>query len=210
GETVGFSFPIYFWGMPTIVAEFVRKLVLENFKNTYCYVVYNCGGSIGNTDKKFSQLMSGKGHPVTAHFSVFMPDNYILLMDLLTPADEIPPLLYRTDKRLVAINKTISQRSASTIKLHRKPFASLSAAIMHPYYLKHRSVQPFHTTDACTACGICAKACPYGSITLIDGKPVWDGECTQCLACLHRCPERASQYGNKTYNRGRYLNPNVY
>lgn len=209
-EAIGFSFPIYFWGMPSIVEDFVKKLHLDNYAGNYCYVVYNCGGSVGNTDQVFAKLMNSKGYTVSTPFSVFMPDNYILMMDLLTPADEIPPLLHRTDQRLVTINETIAKRTVSSLKLHKKGFPRLSSAIMHPYYLKHRSVAPFHATDACTSCGICVKVCPYQTIRLENGKPVWDGECTQCLACLHHCPERATQYGKKTYDRGRYLNPKEY
>jgi NAD-dependent dihydropyrimidine dehydrogenase PreA subunit len=194
--------------MPIIVTEFVGKLLFENYENNYCYAVYNCGGSIGNTDHDFAKLLNSKGCNIDTPFSVFMPDNYILMMDLLTPADEIPPLLFRTDQRLITINETIAQRGPSPLKLHKKGFPKLSSAIMHPYYLKHRSVKPFHATDACTGCGICVKVCPYQTIRLENRKPVWHGECTQCLACLHHCPEKALQYGKKTTKRGRYLNPN--
>src|SRR5665647_3157676 len=31
-ESVGFVFPIYFWGLPTIVDEFIAKLRLNNYK----------------------------------------------------------------------------------------------------------------------------------------------------------------------------------
>lgn len=207
-EMIGFSFPVYFWGMPTIIEEFVNNLHFENYENNYCYAVYNCGGSIGNTDHTFAKIMGIKGYTVHTPFSVFMPDNYILMMDLLTPPDEIPPLLFRTDKRLITINETITNRASSPLKLHKKRWSRLEAAIMHPYYLKHRSVKPFHTTGDCTSCGICIEVCPYQTISFVDNIPVWEGECTQCLACLHHCPVRAVQYGEKTYNRGRYLNPN--
>jgi NAD-dependent dihydropyrimidine dehydrogenase PreA subunit len=41
------------------------------------------------------------------------------------------------------------------------------------------------------------------------GRPAWEGQCTLCLACLHRCPAEAIQYGKETVGKGRYVNPRV-
>ena len=61
----------------------------------------------------------------------------------------------------------------------------------------------------CTGCGRCAALCPERTISLVSGRPVWQGECTRCLACLHRCPAGAIQYGRGTEKRERYVNPKV-
>ena len=208
-EIIGFSFPVYFWGMPTIVEEFIRKLSFENYQGQYLFVVFNCGGSIGNIDKIFAKKMKRKGYLLTAPFSVFMPDNYILMMDLLTPEDKIEPLLKNTDKHLLKINDLISKREKGELPLHKKGWPWLASTLAPPYYQRHRSTKPFHATEDCTSCGLCEKICPCKTISMKDGKPFWSKECTQCLACLHRCPTRAVQYGKKTYQRGRYLNPNI-
>ncbi|WP_407057868.1 EFR1 family ferrodoxin [Gudongella oleilytica] len=58
-------------------------------------------------------------------------------------------------------------------------------------------------------CGVCEKICPSGTITMNMKRPEWTEErCIHCLACLHRCPQNAIQYGRKTDGRGRYINPN--
>lgn len=208
-ESVGFSFPVYFWGMPTIVEEFLDKVTFTNYKNHYIYAVFNCGGSIGNTDKAFKKRLSKNGYILSTSFSVFMPDNYILQMDLLTPQDKIPILLQETDRRLESINLSIAQRTESNLRLHKKGWPWLSSLLAHPYYKNDRSTKPFHATEACIACGLCAGICPSTAIKMKSGMPVWEKKrCTQCLACLHRCPVQAIQYGKKTYKRGRYLNPN--
>ena len=60
----------------------------------------------------------------------------------------------------------------------------------------------------CISCGICAKVCPTGTISLSgDGKPEWADSCVQCVACIHRCPVRAIEYGKISLKKGRYHHP---
>lgn len=208
-EKIGFSFPIYFFGIPSIVEEFIDNLSFKNYDKNYIYAVFNCGGSIGYTDKYLEKKLRKKRYSLSASFSVFMPDNYIILADLLTPSHEIPILLEETDKRLVSINEAITEKGKGSLTLHKKRWTWLESAISRPFYKNNRSTKPFHTTVDCTSCGLCADICPCKTISMQNGRPVWAKECTQCLACIHRCPEEAIQYGKKTYTRGRYLNPNV-
>ena len=56
---------------------------------------------------------------------------------------------------------------------------------------------------ACIDCGLCEKVCPVGNITVTD-RPVWGGNCTQCLACYHVCPVHAVEYGKMTGKKGQY------
>lgn len=49
------------------------------------------------------------------------------------------------------------------------------------------------TTDACTDCGICARACPMGSISPEDFRTV-TGVCIKCQACVKLCPVGAKYF----------------
>ncbi|MBQ1609868.1 MAG: FAD-binding protein [Elusimicrobia bacterium] len=46
--------------------------------------------------------------------------------------------------------------------------------------------------DKCVGCGACESACPFGAISVKDGKAVVDGEkCRFCGSCVEACPVKA-------------------
>lgn len=49
-EKIGFIFPVYFYGLPNLVTEFVDKLKIESDKEPFIYSVITCGSAIGNAD----------------------------------------------------------------------------------------------------------------------------------------------------------------
>jgi len=59
----------------------------------------------------------------------------------------------------------------------------------------------------CASCGKCAENCPMNGIIMKDGKPVWTGACTHCMACLCGCPAEAIEYGRRSVGKVRYQCP---
>jgi len=45
--------------------------------------------------------------------------------------------------------------------------------------------------ELCNGCGRCVKICPYGGVTLEDGKAVVNERCTACGACIDACKVEA-------------------
>ena len=73
--------------------------------------------------------------------------------------------------------------------------------IFYSFFVKANA---FAASDACTGCGQCAKLCPTNNITIQNGKPVWGGDCTHCMACICRCGAEAIEYGKKSLGKPRY------
>ena len=45
--------------------------------------------------------------------------------------------------------------------------------------------------DTCTACGLCADACPSDAITVGDVAVVSADDCVDCGSCIDECPQEA-------------------
>jgi NAD-dependent dihydropyrimidine dehydrogenase PreA subunit len=214
GGSVGFVFPTYFWGVPQIVKDFVSKIELNGISDGgVVYQVLTCGGSTGMADMSFSRLLSRRGYKVSYTYSVSMPDNYCILLDLMTPKEQILPLLEKAQEKLdkvipAIIDQCVTKKSPSggELMIDRGACPRLKSALLYPLYKYGRDTAPFHADRNCIGCGKCEKVCPMGIISMSEGKPRWEkGKCTQCLACLHHCPVESVQYGNKTKGRLRYV-----
>ena len=204
---LGLVFPVYFYGLPSVVSEFLDKLDIVCPVNTYVYAVITCGGSVGNAGGILRRKLQEKHIPLTAVYTVKMPDNYILLYNL--PDDE-------TQKKLIADAKTeldeiaqnvLSARTFAEPK-RRGPLPHVLSGVLNPLYNAQRHTKSFHADSTCAGCGLCAENCPTGAIEMRNGKPVWvKNQCALCLKCLHQCPKAAIQFGSKTASRRRYRFP---
>ena len=47
---------------------------------------------------------------------------------------------------------------------------------------------PVKVTDACTGCGVCVDACPFGAIDMVNDKAVINEACRACGQCVDACP----------------------
>lgn len=94
---------------------------------------------------------------------------------------------------------------------HRGSLPILKSYGIYPLFTNFATGKnSFYATDACICCGLCEKICPTGTIRLsAEGRPVWADTCIQCVACIHRCPVRAIEYGKATQNKGRYRHPDI-
>ena len=205
-EPVGFIFPCYFFGLPSIVIDFISKLRLSDFKKPYIYAVCTCGGNAGNVFSLLKHVLKQHGGHLNAGFEMVMPDNYIIQFNLLPDKTKIEQLLKEANPQLENYLKYIVNQKDNKPKSGFKPW--LSTTFTYPFYNLVRSTNKYYANELCNGCGLCAKHCPCNMIEMKENKAVWkEGKCTQCIACIHRCPQKAAQYKGKTESRGRYVHP---
>ena len=208
GESIGFVFPTYLYGTPTIVADFIEKLELRSYTNQYTYAIATCGYGCEGLFGQLKKLLSQKGIKLNGGSEIIFPDNYILLLNLLPSKEQQQSIFIEAEKHIDQLIAQTKDENLPPVKLGIKKF--FKTQLMYPIYIYGRKTKHFYATDACNSCKRCEKICPINIITIDNGKPKWtQDKCVQCLACLHRCPQKAIQHKKRTEKRGRYKNPNV-
>lgn len=202
-EPLGFVCPTYYVGIPAIVDAFLQKLTITNASHPYTYVIFTCGGSPCNAVSLIKKYL-----PVDYTDFVTMPDNFIVKYDMREPED-IRMCLNKAEQSLNKIYGVINRREIPKTKSDGL-LNLLMTRGLYPGYDKRRQTASFHVDAACTGCGLCAEICPDKVIAMRNGKPSWNTPlCDLCLACVHRCPAMALQFGDKTAKHRRYVHPDL-
>ncbi|HNW36166.1 MAG TPA: EFR1 family ferrodoxin [Candidatus Ozemobacteraceae bacterium] len=205
---VGFVFPVYSFGLPRIVKEFVEHI--SNIQAERVFAIATCGGGPGGTLAQLKKALEAKGARLDAATAVTYPGNCIPLYPAPRP-DRCETIIASGEHEIDAfMADVIADRL-------RQPgiLSSIGAALVKPLYAGflssvRRSDRFFRAEASCTSCGLCMRVCPVGNISAAsDGRPVWGNCCEGCLACLNLCPVEAIQYGWLTRGRRRYRHPGI-
>ncbi len=206
GETLGVIFPVYAWGLPAIVEQFLTMHIVPLIKGEtagerYLWAVMTCGDDMGYTDRVLAKVL---GRGVDATFSVQMPNTYVCLPGFDVDPQELAQQKVRTtDERLPHIAQLIREQ-ATVCEVTRGATPWIKTYLLRPFFNKYLVTSKyFKATDACASCGLCAKQCPMHDIAMSEGKPQWcQSTCTGCLRCYHQCPQRAIEWGSFTKQKG--------
>ena len=205
-ELLGFAFPVYAWAPPKIVLDFIKKLDITGV--SYVFSLCTCGNEEGNTSNILRKKLKTKGIELNSAFTLCMPNNYVIGFDVDSKTQE-KEKLDTAELLLNDINRVIRQRQKNVKLTIPGKLPVLESAVVNSLFNRFAlSTGKFYADDNCTGCGICEKICPIHTIKVTD-KPVWGKECTQCLACINRCPAQAIQYGKGTASKGRYHHPSL-
>lgn len=207
--SVGFVVPVYFFGVPSVVLEFVSRLKLTKASGAYVYTVLTCGGKTGAAGRMLCGALGKIGITVDATYSVLFPSNYIPLKAAPKPG-EVSRIQQRASVSLISLKDSIAARESGEHDVLRGIMPSVMTALLYPLYGISRKTEKFSVTARCTGCGACVRMCPECAIEMREGRPVWvKSHCSLCVACLNRCPRGAIELGKRTSGRRRYVNPAV-
>jgi ferredoxin len=165
---VGFVFPIYSWGVPPIVLEWIAKIPAEELDGAYIYAVMTCGDEAGDALRMLLKAFRKRSVKLNASFTVVMPNNYVLLPGFSTdPLELEDDKLSRSLERIREIADTVKS-GAEVCDVLRGKWPRLKTALVYPLF-RRWGVQPSRwRVDAakCISCGKCAAVCPVENIRL--------------------------------------------
>lgn len=200
-----FVAPTYAWRLPKVVEQWIEATEFGDNRNAY--FVLTCGDDCGNAEAYARRLCIQKGLQFCGLTKVVMPENYVAMFDVPSKAGI---------KSIIDKSQPIIKELAQNI-LDGKPFAKrritvLSRILSSPVNIFFNRLligdKGFRVSDACISCNKCAQRCPLNNIDMASGKPVWQGSCTHCMACIGGCPTQAIEYksrlGFSSYGKARY------
>ena len=211
GECLGIISPVYFWRLPSITEEFLRRVSIRtpDEDEPYVYGVITFGTTTGRAGSDMRRLLRNRGICLDASFSVQMPDTWTPMFDL-SDADKVAGWVERGEQEAAAVAAKVLARERGC---HMRRKILVPAVLTDTAYDSMRRCKNLSAhEDACIGCGVCARKCPCHAIEMQGDRPAWvKGRCAMCLSCLHRCPVHAIRYGTgrATDRHGRYLNPHT-
>lgn len=209
----GFVFPVYSWGVPPLVLDFIRKLpdcFWEKIKisQTPFWVVMSCGDEVALAPSMITKALEAKNVTIQGIWSVIMPNNYVLLPGFDIDSKSIEEnKLREVPYRILEIAEGI-KNNIRGIDVTKGKYAWIKSRLIYPLFKRWGiKTTKWHYLPTCIGCGKCCKICPQHNIQLTERHPVWGENCCSCLACYHICPYHAVAYGKETMKKGQYMFP---
>jgi Pyruvate/2-oxoacid:ferredoxin oxidoreductase delta subunit len=206
-DRIGIVCPVYDFGLPAVVAEFIRRLDLS--KSGYSFGLLTMGGIGASALHQMNEIVRKRnGRPLDAAWVVRMVGNFVPLYSPPEGAKR-KKLLADADAKLHEIAGMIDK--GITVRPGFAPVSSLLKRLMYDGFIRqlHGADKQFVADENCTHCGTCSRVCPVKNIVMVEETPLWQHHCELCMACLNLCPAKAIQWTEKTKGRGRYRHPDM-
>ncbi len=186
---IGFVLPIYGFGTPRIVFDFIEMLPRNEAK----VFIVRTGCSNGWINQSASQGMIN--HLRKQWYDVYY-DRIVIISSnwLLDFEDDVTKRLYEiTMERKIPhiayqIDKSVRRR------YHRNFLREVLVGIAYQLEDKVGAKwfgRSLYANKNCVHCGLCEKRCPVGNISFETGKFKAGWKCLWCMKCVYSCPENA-------------------
>lgn len=196
--------PTYAWRVPRLILSWLKRT--ELLGNRRFYLVMTYGSGKGAAADEMPEICRQKGLEYRGCAGLTMPENYIAMFRA-PGREKALSIIAKAEPAIRKAAERIAQGMNLDTRKSTLPEKFLSRVVNDSFYRFSITAKPFRTTDACVACGKCAKICPMNNIHMDSGKPIWGDHCTHCMSCICRCPKEAIEYGKRTRGKIRYVCP---
>ncbi|MDR2835770.1 MAG: flavodoxin domain-containing protein, partial [Bacteroidales bacterium] len=111
-DSIGFIYPIYYWGIPKTVKDFILDMVIKNNENAYFYAIATYGGFAGNGLKLLNKILLEKNIKLKYGKTFKIFSNYIINFN--TPSKFIK-ILEKSDRKLIPIIESIKNKKTNSV-----------------------------------------------------------------------------------------------
>jgi ferredoxin len=193
-DVVGLAASTDFWSMPQSFQTFMEGLPDQGGKPAF--VLNTFGLQSGGTLRDLADLAASRGLTVIGGHSVRMPESYppMIAIHMGFPGQPSRGVMRGLDAFIGDLATMLAAlQRGERVDARPVHVGMLGAVAPSRARTTSRDDMGDKSVDVelCTECGICARRCPYGAITL-SPKPVFDMDaCRGCWRCFSQCPEHA-------------------
>lgn len=181
-------YPIHGFNAAKEIVEFVKQLPRHQFSGVH-FIAVGCTTTWLNAanSTQLRTIVAEKQATVGIDRVLAMP----LTIGVKFKAELATTIIAEAEQAISQIAVDLQQAVADTPTIALK-----SKLITQVGKVEQQAAKLFGlelmASDACTACGLCAKQCPTRNIVMSQKqKPKFKFNCSMCLKCIYECPTQA-------------------
>lgn len=195
------AYPIYYSTLPKLVNDFLT----DNgpaFQGRAVFLLVTQGVFSGDGAGCGARLLKGYGAEIVGGLHVKMPDCIGDERVLKHSLDESRAMVRAGGEKARAAGAALRAGAPDRdgLSLVNHAAGLLSQRLWFSGKTKRYSDRLTVHASQCVGCGLCARLCPMGNLSIIEGKAVAGSRCTMCYRCVNHCPAQAiTLLGKRVY-----------
>lgn len=187
------AFPVNSQAVSPFIWRFMQSL--PRSEGTKVYVITTLNNSAYVLQPLYN-LLKTKGYVPASACELSMPNN-MLESEACNDLDQrLFAAAYHTIDHW--IRQTMAGEGSWSSQYKGSKFVSfLSRRTVLPWMSMRVMLKLRTNPTKCTTCGLCARQCPVGNITMMDQFPVHGSKCEFCMKCAANCPKKAIYVSGK-------------